>query len=96
MGKIRLSRREAARPLLRSSGSRGGHCHSVPPEAPQSVTEGGYLALKKYHANKKHTEWTDAGTELLVLAADDPNRVGIVKAHEQRGRTEKALSLIHI
>lgn len=58
-------------------------------EPPQAVTEGGYPAVEAYHAGKLCTEWTDAGTELLVLAYDDPDTVGIIKAYEQRARTDK-------
>ncbi|CAM9678275.1 unnamed protein product, partial [Sphacelaria rigidula] len=58
-------------------------------EPPQTVTEDGYPAVEAYHAAKVRAEWTNDKTELLVLAHDDPDMVGIIKAPEQRGRTEK-------
>ncbi|CAM9729228.1 unnamed protein product [Sphacelaria rigidula] len=61
---------------------------------PQAVTEGGYLAVETYHAAKVHTAWTDAGTELLVLAYDDPDAVGIIKSHEQRERKDKVQKVV--
>lgn len=54
-------------------------------EPPQAVTEGGYPAVETYHADKVYTAWTDAATDLFVPAYDDPDDVGIIKWHEQRG-----------
>lgn len=67
--------------MVRSKGS----CHHDAVEAnrktPQTVTECGYPALETYDAAKVRTEWIDAGTELLVLAHNDPDAVEMVTAH---------------
>lgn len=51
-------------------------------EPHQAVTEGGYAAVETYHTAKTRTGLTDTGTERLVLAYDDLDEVGIIKAHE--------------
>ena len=50
---------------------------------PQAVTEGRYPAVQTYRADKLRADRTDAATELLILAHDDPDAEEIIKAHEQ-------------
>lgn len=52
-------------------------------ETPQAVPEGGYPALEAYHAAMVRTEWTNAWAEMLVFAYEDPDTLGITKAHER-------------
>ncbi|CAM9803097.1 unnamed protein product, partial [Sphacelaria rigidula] len=76
-------------PFYVAQGHAVDYATEVHREPPQAATEGGYPAVESYHVDKVHTEWTDAGTESLIVAHDDPDAVGRIKAREQRGRTEK-------
>lgn len=56
---------------------------------PQVVAEGCYPAPEAHHAAKVRPKWTDAGTVKSVLAKDNPDSLGILKALVRRGRTDK-------
>lgn len=58
-------------------------------QPPQASTEQGFQACVEYYADKARDEWVGRLNQVLVIAHDDPDTVGIIRAHEQQEQTDK-------